>query len=243
MTKKIPILMYHSLDKKPKGTVFRSLHVPPARFRNQMLMLKALGYKALSMRDLTPYLNGEKEDKVVGLTFDDGYKNNLPHAADLLKSLGFTATNYIVSDLIGEYNQWDMEKNVDKNTLMNHQEIRQWLAAGMDIGAHTRNHIDLQKVEPELAKAEIIECKEHLEREFGCTIKDFCYPYGSYNEQIATWVKEAGYTTATTTIRGRVTVPTADLFNLERVFIPYHTWPHLFLLRLFSHYEDKRRGR
>ena len=69
----IPILMYHSIEAMPKSTVMRSLHVSPKRFEIQMWLLNMLGYKGLSMRELAPYLEGQKTGKVVGITFDDGY--------------------------------------------------------------------------------------------------------------------------------------------------------------------------
>ena len=69
--------MYHSIESMPKSTVMRSLHVPPRRFKFQMWLLKILGYKGLSLKDLRPYLSGDLDGKVVGITFDDGYKNNL----------------------------------------------------------------------------------------------------------------------------------------------------------------------
>ena len=81
---KIPILMYHSIESMPKTTVMRSLHVPPRRFDFQMRMLKMLGYQALSLKKLKPYLDGKKQGKVVGITFDDGYQNNLMNAAPIL---------------------------------------------------------------------------------------------------------------------------------------------------------------
>ena len=88
----IPILMYHSIEAMPKSTVMRSLHVPPKRFKIQMWLLNMLGYKGLSMRGLTPYLEGKKTGKVVGITFDDGYQNNLINAAPVLKKYNFSAT-------------------------------------------------------------------------------------------------------------------------------------------------------
>jgi len=73
---KIPILMYHQIDvPPPSGTPLRGLVVSPASFSWQMRMLRVLGYKGLSMRDLEPYIFGTKQGKVVGLTFDDGYQN------------------------------------------------------------------------------------------------------------------------------------------------------------------------
>ena len=53
----IPILMYHSIELMPKSTVMRSLHVPPRSFKLQMWILKILGYKGLSIRELKPYLD------------------------------------------------------------------------------------------------------------------------------------------------------------------------------------------
>jgi hypothetical protein len=64
---RIPILMYHSIEAMPKSTVMRSLHVPPKRFYIQMLILKKLGYQALSIRKLQPYLDGIKKEKLLAL--------------------------------------------------------------------------------------------------------------------------------------------------------------------------------
>jgi hypothetical protein len=52
----IPILMYHSIAKMPKGTIMRNLHVPPKLFRLQMWLLKILGYKGLNLTQLLHYI-------------------------------------------------------------------------------------------------------------------------------------------------------------------------------------------
>lgn len=60
----IPILMYHQIDvPPPSGTPLRGLVVSPGSFDRQMLLLKLLGYRGLSMRDLEPYLKGKKKAK------------------------------------------------------------------------------------------------------------------------------------------------------------------------------------
>jgi peptidoglycan/xylan/chitin deacetylase (PgdA/CDA1 family) len=56
------------------------------------MLLKKLGYKGLNMTELQPYLTGKKQGKVVGITFDDGYKNNLIHALPILKKFGHLAS-------------------------------------------------------------------------------------------------------------------------------------------------------
>jgi len=236
---KIPILMYHSIESMPRSTVMRSIHVPPRRFKLQMFLLKILGYKALSIRDLKPYLDGHKVGKVVGLTFDDGYQNNLINAAPVLKKYDFTATCYLVTENIGKSNEWDLHKNITQRPLMNQEEISEWINLGMDIGAHTKNHVDLTSVSYEDAKMEIEGCKYQLESLFNQPVADFCYPFGRYNEKISMLVKDSGFHTATSMDRGRVNHGT-NMFQLPRIPINHHTLPHLFLTKLMTRYEDRR---
>jgi peptidoglycan/xylan/chitin deacetylase (PgdA/CDA1 family) len=94
----VPILTYHQVAEAPvKGTAFRSLSVAPADFRRQMAFLHGLGYQGLSMTALQPFLKGERQGKVFGITFDDGYLNNLTHALPVLQQYGFSSTCYVVS--------------------------------------------------------------------------------------------------------------------------------------------------
>jgi hypothetical protein len=77
-----------------------------------------------------------------------------------------------------------------------------------------------------------------LENQFDCSVEHFCYPYGSYNNEIVAITKRAGYSTATTVSRGRVKFDD-NLFTLPRVPITHRTFFHLFLMKILSKYEDK----
>jgi peptidoglycan/xylan/chitin deacetylase (PgdA/CDA1 family) len=235
----IPILMYHSIEEMPKSTVMRSLHVPPKRFSTQMWLLNMLGYKGLSMRELTPYLEGKKSGKVVGITFDDGYQNNLINAAPLLKKYNFSATCYLVSKRIGTSNTWDFDKGITQRPLMNKSEIQEWLNLGLDIGAHSQTHPLLESLSNQEAQDEIINCKADLEKMFKVSIKDFCYPFGRYNELLVDILKLNHYTTATSMDRGRVS-SLSNKLTLPRIPITHHTLPHLFLAKILTRYEDRR---
>ena len=235
----IPILMYHSIESMPKTTVMRSLHVSPKRFQFQMWMLKILGYKGLSLRELKPYINGDKNGKVVGITFDDGYQNNLINAAPILKKYNFSATCYIVSKRIGTSNKWDLEKNITQRQLMSSSEIQKWLDLGMDIGAHTQTHADLTKIKYNIAFDEVKNCKNDLELFFSISIDDFCYPFGRFDKTTVELVKNAGFKSATTMNRGRVNIE-SNSHELPRVPVTHHTLPHLFLAKILTNYEDKR---
>lgn len=231
--------MYHSIEAMPKSTIMRSLHVPPKRFFIQMWILSLLGFKGLSMKELIPYLEGKKTGKVVGITFDDGYQNNLINAAPILKKFNFSATCYLVSQRIGTSNSWDLENGITQRPLMTHLEIQEWLNLGLDIGAHSQTHAALDEISELESKKEIFNCKDDLEKMFKVSIRDFCFPFGRFNEKLTDFIKEAGFETATTMSRGRAKIKSNKL-TLPRVPITHHTLPHLFLAKILTKYEDKR---
>ena len=86
------------------------------------------------MGELMPYLRGEQTGKVVGITFDDGYRNNLTEALPILKEFGFSATCYIISQMIGGINEWDLDKGIPENPLMNKDEIQSGPMKGWRLG-------------------------------------------------------------------------------------------------------------
>ncbi len=237
----IPILMYHQVDTvPPSGTPLRGLTVSPAAFARQMRLLKWLGYRGLSLTALLPYLNGERQGKVVGITFDDGYLNNHTHALPALRAVGFSATCYAVSARPGGINDWDTGIGVAQKPLMDVPHWREWLSAGMEIGAHTRHHADLTTLSDDEAHDEIAGAKRELEERYGVEIAHFCYPYGRYSVRDKALVAAAGYTTATTTHRGRAHSGDDPLL-LPRAMVANGTWPWHLWQKVATAYEDKRR--
>lgn len=242
MTATIPILMYHQIDQTPPaGTPMRGLVVHPARFRAHMKWMHRLGYRGLSMRDLMPYLRGERLGKVFGVTFDDGYRNVLANAMPVLDELGFTATTYFVSGQIGGSNVWDEPIGIPRAELMDADEIRQWHAAGHEVGAHTVDHVQLPRMQPAEAFRQIAQCRRMLQDITGAEVSAFCYPYGKQQPEHRRMVQEAGYANATSTIRGRAR-PGDDMFCLPRVLVSRRTHVLQLLSKCLTGYED-RRGR
>ena len=237
----IPILVYHQIDQAPpKGSPFRSLYVAPAAFARQMLLLKLLGYTGLSMTGLQPYLSGERTGKVVGITFDDGYLNNLKHALPVLIRHGFSSTCYAVSNLIGQTNVWDEGIGIAQTALMNKSQIQQWQKNGQEIGSHTRNHVNLSETNDETSRLEITHGKTDLEAAVMASIEHFCYPYGRYEPKHRNMVMAQGFKTATTTQRSRCHNGT-DMFEIPRIPVVRSTTLPQFWLKFASSYEDRRK--
>jgi len=181
----------------------------------------------------------KKKGKVVGITFDDGYQNILVNAAPVLKKYNFTATCYIVSDLIGKFNSWDLENGIKQISLLSENDINEWIKLGMHIGAHSKSHADLTSISELKAQCEISDCKISLEENFKIKVTDFCYPYGKFNESVSKMVMDSGFQTATSMLRGRVNSK-SDFYQLPRIPVNFRTHPLLFLAKILTSYEDKK---
>ena len=238
----IPILTYHQIAQAPKrGSPMRSLYVSPFSFALQMQVLSLLGYQGLSMTDLMPYLKGEKHGKVVGITFDDGYVNNLDNASGILKKFNFSSTCYVVSELLGKTNSWDHAIGIASAPLMDRFQLQQWIDSGQEIGSHTQLHVDLTTLDSANSQSEILNSRITLSQLLNMNIQQFCYPYGRYAPEHVDMVKAAGYLAATTTARGKVH-KADNLFELRRIPVVRSTSLPQFLFKILSPYEDRYRN-
>jgi peptidoglycan/xylan/chitin deacetylase (PgdA/CDA1 family) len=235
----IPILVYHQIaEASPKGTPFRSLCVAPAAFARQMALLRLLGWQGLSMSALMPYLRGERQGRVFGITLDDGYRNNLDHALPVLRRHGFSATCYAVSQLLGQSNVWDHALGIPASALMTLDELKAWVAGGQELGSHTRHHVRLPEVSPSEARDEIVRSRSELEQGCGVPVRHFCYPYGAYQPSHVTLAQSAAYDSATLTRRGRC-LGGESFWELPRVPVVRSTSLPMLLLKMMTSYEDR----
>jgi peptidoglycan/xylan/chitin deacetylase (PgdA/CDA1 family) len=128
-----------------------------------------------------------------------------------------------------------------RRRLLDWDAIHAIKTAGVVFGSHSRTHPFLSRLSPEGLQAEITGSKSRLEAELQLPVDFFCYPYGDYDPRAIDMVKEAGYTLAVTTKRGLVHKG-SDPYEIRRSFIRDSTNPFLFLLRLHSGYEDRKRA-
>ena len=209
-TVQVPILMYHYIRVPPDPATDRlgwGLSTSPDDFRLQMDYLDDHGYHPVTLTDLRAYLNGTQSlpDRPVVLTFDDGYSDVYTAAYPLLKQHHFKAVAYIVSGFVGREGQNVMP-----------DQVREMDANGIEIGAHTVNHVDLTKAHGTDLWNEVKGSKDALEALVGHPVLDFCYPSGRQDAEVVQAVQAAGYQSATTTESG-VVHSLGDRFTWSRV--------------------------
>jgi len=81
-------------------------------------------------------------------------------------------------------------------------ELRRLAAEGVTIGAHTRNHPNLARLNREAAREEIAGSWHDLCTHMGSVAPVFAYPGGHYRHETVELVAEAGFKLAFTTQRG-----------------------------------------
>lgn len=216
----VPVLTYHKVARRPMAAKTRSIYLGRTDFYFQILDLLNAGFSSTNFDTPLPQ-TGNPERNVI-ITFDDGYANVLKNAAPILKQSGFTAIQFLVADRLGQNNRWDIELGEVPEPLMDAEQIKEWLALGHEIGAHTLTHPHLTRLSDKDAREEITASKKKLEDLFGRPVRHFCYPYGECDARIIDLVKEAGYSTACTTRWGSNTSAT-DRFALHRLNTRYRS--------------------
>jgi len=209
----VPALIYHKVGVRPAGTIFKALYVSPDLFKRQMDELKRAGMTGVGMgRGLARVGKGWI---ALAITFDDGFENAFRNSLGPLAENGFQATQYLVAGMLGGRNEWDIARGEAPEKLMDAAQVREWIAAGHEIGSHSMTHPNLCEIPPTQAREEIVASKKKLEDTFGVPVEHFCYPYGGWNETVRDLVAEAGYLTACTTDRG-INTPATPRLELKR---------------------------
>jgi len=218
----IPAFVYHNIQSPPPAARDPFLYVSPEKFEAQLAALRSAGFQSATLDEIS---NGGPSQKVI-ITFDDGCRNVFENAMEPLARHGFRAIQFIVTDMIGRTNEWDTVHGDVAEPLMDTSQIREWLAAGHQIGSHSATHRNLTKLDEPAARAQIFDSKKRLEDEFGIAVRHFCYPHGKWNEKVRDLVAEAGYLTACTTQFG-VNTAVTPCFQINR--IPPLTAPELIM--------------
>lgn len=184
----LPILLYHAIAE-PIAADPLALAVRPDAFRIQMRRLIEEGFRITSLREaLDLHL---RDERVVALTFDDGYRNQLD-AAEILADLGASATFFLITGRVdgaesgarGGPGRWPS---------MNWSEARDLLASGFEVGSHSVTHPDLSRLERDALTREIAGSRHRIEERTGAAASSFSFPYGRFNRLSRGIAEEAGY--------------------------------------------------
>lgn len=182
------ILMYHHVSENTPPVT----SVSPQTFAQHMLYLTQ-HHQVLPLETLVSKLKkGESlPDKVVALTFDDGYNNIFENAHPILYKHNLPYTVFINPSLIGvEAYQlsWQQVKLMSQQgaTFANHGNAHQHMLARR---THESKAAWLTRVMGDIDAAE-----KELKRQLGYSFRYIAYPYGEFDLALKTRLSKNGYT-------------------------------------------------
>jgi len=203
---KCPILLYHNLNPDIQG-------VSIDLFENHLKFLSKK-YTTCTVNELIKKI---QIDDIAGnelvITFDDGFEDNVTKALPLLREYSSKATFFISTGFIG--------KRYLGQKMVTEKQIVELYENNMEIGSHTVNHYNLNKLSNEEVRRELKLSKESLEDIIDDKVFSFSYPYGSYNPSVVNICKKVGYSSASSIFYDFFI---KNFFILPRIVIfPYDT--------------------
>ncbi|MBZ8138304.1 polysaccharide deacetylase [Rubrivivax gelatinosus] len=189
--------MYHRVCDVRSAAESR-FAVTPERFAQHMRRLAGAGYRAVGIQRLVEWLDGGPPlhggDFV--LTFDDGYRDVLEHADPVLRELGWPYTVFLVTDLLGGVDAWNLRAGISGHPLLAADEVRQMHARGCDFQSHTRSHPSLPALDDAALRSELAGSRERLAELLGRAPDYLAYPFGHVDERVEAAARAAGYKAA-----------------------------------------------
>lgn len=202
----IPVLMYHHLDEE----LTNSTVITPEKFREQMQLLKSMGYQTITNEDYYLFLEDKKSlpDNPVMITFDDGYLSNYLYAYPILKELNMKATIFVISSYRG--------KTPGYYTHFSWEEAQEMYHSGViDIQSHSHNsHVTINTIQgekpslvgklyindkeettsayEERIREDLLKSKQLIEQKVENKVISLSYPFGAFNKTTQRIAQEVG---------------------------------------------------
>jgi peptidoglycan/xylan/chitin deacetylase (PgdA/CDA1 family) len=208
---RVPVLMYHEVADS--SATDSPLAVSPNVFADQIAYLHDAGFNTVTAGELAAILAGGPGDlpeRPVVLTFDDGYGDFYTQALPLLKQHGFNATLFQTTGWVG--------KEDEIKRMLNWRELAESEQAGVEIGAHTCKHPQLDQLPEKEMREELYVSKNLLEDQLGLRVPGLAYPFGYSNAKVRRVAKELGYDYAYA-VGNSLTTTGADTFALPRLTV------------------------
>jgi peptidoglycan/xylan/chitin deacetylase (PgdA/CDA1 family) len=169
------ILCYHSVDDAEMGIN----DVGAKQLRRQIEFALERGHRFVKASDIAIH-GGDPKD--VAITYDDGRKSVMAHAAHILAEYNIPWTFFIVTT-------WtDQAQAGSAPQFVSWTDIESLMRADVEIGSHTRTHPDFGKIGRAQMVDELAGSRLEFQRRLGFCPTSFAIPLG----QSMNWTQEAG---------------------------------------------------
>jgi peptidoglycan/xylan/chitin deacetylase (PgdA/CDA1 family) len=241
------VRQYHRLQRRSRGAIclyhrvndysLDVLTVDTSTFAAQLLAISKR-YPVSSTAGIVDCIRNGKPlpPTSVAIHFDDCYRDILTNGAPILKTLGVPACAFITSGFVDTARSFphDVAKSPFTFEMLRRSDVQAWSGLGLEVGAHTVNHVDLGKCAVEAATFEAVESGRALRNITGKPVDLFSFPFGRVDNISAPTrlaISEAGYV-ALFSAHGGFIGPGTDPFDIPRMGSSRESPPVYCLLQI-----------
>ena len=131
--------------------------------------------------------SGAAARPLLSLTFDDADKTVWLNCLPELRRRSLPACLFVCTGFV---DAGFRDVSTGRFEVMTWEDLKDWADAGLEVGAHTVNHIPLNQATLERGKWEVMKSKHDLEDRLHCAVRHFAYPWGYYKDELDRWLQE-----------------------------------------------------
>ena len=229
---RVPIIMYHALDKTPDNM----WEITKDEFESDLQYLEKHGYTTVVMQDLIDFVHYGKPmgEKPIVLSFDDGRSPTMEVILPMLEQYNARITMAIIGTETDRYTEIDKTAKGQKHPHMTWDDVNNAAKSGrVEIQSHTydlhrkdgakRRRGENAESYRERLLADLRRFAEVLHKNTGLTPNSLAYPLGLISESSDGIIKEAGYMASLSCEEGVNVIVVGDfdcLYSLNRFLRP-----------------------
>jgi peptidoglycan/xylan/chitin deacetylase (PgdA/CDA1 family) len=122
-----------------------------------------------------------KRSDNVCISVDDGNLSDIEILFPELLRCNLKASLFMPANFIG------------KKGHLGKTDLRQWKAAGLNVGSHGIQHVNWRILDNKELEREVFESKDKLEQIVGHSIREAACPFGYYDRRVLRHLRKAGY--------------------------------------------------
>ncbi|MFD4139027.1 polysaccharide deacetylase family protein [Streptomyces sp. NPDC058572] len=212
---RIPVLLYHAVMDDPPDWI-AGFAVTPRQFGSHLDAIEVSGRTPVTVGTLVDCLagSGPLPPRPVVLTFDDGFADLPGPTAEALAGRGMPATAYLTTGAITPGRD-SLLPPAPMMTLSRTPLLEQY---GMEVGAHTATHPQLDTLPPAALHRELREPKAALEDVLGHEVRHLAYPHGYNSRAVRRAAAAAGYASAAA-VRHALSSREDETYRIARLIV------------------------
>jgi peptidoglycan/xylan/chitin deacetylase (PgdA/CDA1 family) len=211
----VPVLLYHAVMDDPPDWI-AEFSVTPVMFAAQLDAVVASGRAPVTAGTFAAGLAGRAQlpARPVVLTFDDGFADLPGPTAQMLAARSLPATAYLTTGAVAP----GRGSLLPPAPMMSLAQAAGLEAYGIEVGAHTVTHAQLDTLPAAELRRELRESKDVLEDALGHAVDHLAYPHGYNSRAVRAAAATAGYASAMA-VRHALSSPADEPLRIARLIL------------------------